>query len=200
MTGGSRGVGASTVLHLAKRGVNCVLTYRQDSTAAERVVAAARIEGAQAVAIRLDTRDTELLDAFVPTVRQALGDVGAARFDYLVNSASVAHRGTIDSTTGEALDFLYEAHFKGVFLLTQKLLPLIQDGGRIVNVTTALARSPEPGSAGYASMKGAIEVFTRHLAMELAARGIAVDAIVSCGTTADARDIGPAIASLLSPG
>lgn len=192
VTGGSRGIGASTVLSLARRGVNCVLTYKRDATAAGRVVGAAESEGARAAAVRLDARDTEILDAFVPTVRQALADLGATRFNYLVNSAGVAHRSPIEATTEEALDLLYEVHYKGVFLLTQKLLPLIEDGGRIVNLSTALTRRPEPGSAVYASMKAAVEVFSRYLAMELTPRCIAVDALtlVESDATADAPSSG----------
>ena len=110
----------------------------------------------------------------MPQVRDALAQLGAERFEYLVNNAGTSHHVPIEQTTEEELDSLYNVHFKGVFFLTQKLLPLLKDGGRIVNVSSGLTRFAIPGSASYASMKGAIEVLTRYLAKELGARGIAV--------------------------
>ena len=158
-------------------------------------------------------------------MEQALTELGAARFDYLVNNAGISHHNSIEKTTEEELDSLYNVHFKGVFFLTQKLLPLLNDGGRIVNVSSGLTRVTFPGSAPYASMKGAVEVLTRYLAKEYGARGIAVNTVAPgaiatdfsggmvrdnpeinkqvAGVTALGRvgqpeDIGPMIAALLS--
>jgi NAD(P)-dependent dehydrogenase (short-subunit alcohol dehydrogenase family) len=177
VTGGSRGLGRSTVLSLAKRGVSSIFSYNTNRAEAEKVVALAREAGVNAVALQLDTGNVRTFDDFVARVRDALGRLGAERFDYLVNNAGISHHNSFDKTTEEELDNLYNVHFKGVFFLTQKLLPLLNDGGRIVNLSTGLTRFAIPGSAPYASMKGAVEVLTRYLAKELGPRRIVVNAV-----------------------
>jgi NAD(P)-dependent dehydrogenase (short-subunit alcohol dehydrogenase family) len=177
VTGGSRGLGRSTVLSLAKRGVRSIFTYRSNRTEAEKVAGLAREAGAQAIPLLLDTGDVGAFDEFVGRVREALRGLSAERFDYLVNNAGTSHHNSFDKTTEAELDNLYNVHFKGVFFLTQKLLPLINDGGRIVNLSTGLTRITVPGSAPYASMKGAVEVLTRYLAKELGPRRIAVNTV-----------------------
>ena len=199
VTGGSRGIGRSTVESLAKRGVNTIFTYHTHGTDAEAVVAA---------------------------VKDALSKLGATRFDFLVNNAGNSHRNMPFATaTEEELDSIYNVHFKGVFFLTQKLLPLIEDGGRIVNISTVRTRTASPGGAVYASMKGAVEVLSRHLAKELGPRRIAVNVVApgpvetdfsggivrdnpivnkmiaentALGRAGLPEDLGPMIASLLS--
>jgi NAD(P)-dependent dehydrogenase (short-subunit alcohol dehydrogenase family) len=166
VTGGSRGLGRNTVINLAKRGVNSIFTYNSNRAEADKVVSALREAGAKAIALQLDAGKVGTFDAFVQSVREALATLGAKRFDYLVNNAGTSHHNSIEKTTEEELDSLYQVHFKGVFFLTQKLLPLINDGGRIVNVSSGLTRIAIPGSAPYASMKGAVEVLTRYLAKE----------------------------------
>ena len=225
VTGGSRGLGRNTVLTLATRGVNSIFTYHSNRAEAEKVSVAAAAAGAKAIALQLDTGNVSSFASFVERVRSALVGLGAARFDYLVNNAGISHHNAFDKTTEAELDELYNVHFKGVFFLTQKLLPLINDGGRIVNISTGLTRFTVPDSVSYASMKGAIEVLTRYLAKELGARGIAVNTVAPgaiqtdfsggvvrdnpeinkrvAGMTALGRaglpdDIGPMIASLLS--
>ena len=170
VTGGSRGLGRNTVLSLAARGVRSIFTYRANRTEAEKVVALAGEAGAKALALQLDAGDVGAFDDFVGSVRAALADLGAERFDYLVNNAGISHHNAFERTTEEELDALYNVHFKGVFFLTQKLLPLINDGGRIVNISSGLTRFAMPGSASYGSMKGAIEVLTRYMAKELGPR------------------------------
>ncbi|MCL6706918.1 SDR family oxidoreductase [Pseudomonas sp. R2.Fl] len=177
ITGGSRGLGRNTVLHLAQRSVVSIFTYNSNRVEAEKVVALAEEAGAKAVALQLDTGDTSGFDAFVQSVKQALAGLGAERFDYLVNNAGTSHHASIETTTEDELDTLYKVHFKGVFFLTQKLLPLINDGGRIVNLSSGLTRVAFPGSAPYASMKGAVEVLTRYMAKELGPRRIAVNVV-----------------------
>jgi len=177
VTGGSRGLGRSTVLSLAKRGVRSIFTYNSNRAEAEKVVALAREAGADAIALQLDTGAVRSFDGFVSSVRDALNSLGAQRFDFLVNNAGTSHHNSIEETTEEELDALYNVHFKGVFFLTQKLLPLMNDGGRIVNLSTGLTRITIPGSAPYAAMKGAVEVLTRYLAKELGPRRIAVNAV-----------------------
>jgi NAD(P)-dependent dehydrogenase (short-subunit alcohol dehydrogenase family) len=177
VTGGSRGLGRSTVLSLAKRGVRSIFTYHSNLSEAEKVVTLARGAGAEALALQLDTGKVGAFDDFVVRVRDALRRLGADAFDYLINNAGTSHHNSIEKTTEAELDDLYNVHFKGVFFLTQKLLPLMNDGGRIVNLSTGLTRITIPGSAPYASMKGAIEVLTRYLAKELGPRRIAVNAV-----------------------
>jgi NAD(P)-dependent dehydrogenase (short-subunit alcohol dehydrogenase family) len=177
ITGGSRGLGRNTVLSLARRGVHSIFTYNSNQAEAEKVVALAAEAGARAVALQLDTGKVTTFDAFVEKLHPALSEVGAGRFDYLVNNAGTSHHNSIETTTEEELDSLYNVHFKGVFFLTQKLLPLLNDGGRIVNISTGLTRFAFPGSAAYASMKGAIEVLTRYLAKELGHRGITANTV-----------------------
>lgn len=177
VTGGSRGLGRNTVLSLAARGVRSILTYHSNRAEADNVVAASHDAGCQAVALPLDTGKVSTFDAFVQEVRKALEGMGADRLDYLVNNAGTSHHAPIDKVTEEDLDGLYHVHFKGVFFLTQKLLPLLRDGGRIVNVSSGLTRVSFPGSSAYASMKGAVEVLTRYLAKELGSRRITANTV-----------------------
>src|ERR1700691_5467880 len=178
VTGGSRGIGRSTVESLARRGVHTIFTYHTHGTDAEAVVAAVKEAGAEAVALQLDAGNIASFDAFVESVKDALSKLGATRFDFLVNNAGNSHRNMpFQTATEEELDGIYNVHFKGVFFLTQKLLPLINDGGRIVNVSTARTRTASPGGSVYASMKGAVEVLSRHLARELGPRRIAVNVV-----------------------
>jgi NAD(P)-dependent dehydrogenase (short-subunit alcohol dehydrogenase family) len=177
VTGGSRGLGRNTVLNLAKRGVDAIFTYNANRAAADEVVGLVEEAGRRAVAMQLDTGDVSRFDAFAGHVRQTLGGWGAERFDYLVNNAGISHHNSIESTTEAELDAVYNVHFKGVFFLTQALLPLINDGGRIVNVSSGLTRIIMPGSAPYGAMKGAVEVLTKYMAKELGHRRIAVNVV-----------------------
>ena len=178
VTGGSRGIGRSTVESLAKRGVNTIFTYHTHGTDAEAVVGAVNDAGSEAVALQLDASNIASFDAFVESVKDALSNLGATRFDFLVNNAGNNHRNMpFEKATEEEFDSVLSVHFKGVFFLTQKLLPLIKDGGRIVNISTARTRTASTGGAVYASMKGAVEVLSRHLAKELGPRRIAVNVV-----------------------
>ena len=225
VTGGSRGLGRSTVLSLAKRGVHSIFTYNSNRAEADKVVALVGEAGAQAVALQFDTGKIPAFDDFVVRVRDALHRLSVQRFDYLVNNAGTSHHNAFEKTTEAELDALYNVHFKGVFFLTQKLLPLLNDGGRIVNLSSGLTRISIPGSASYASMKGAVEVLTRYLAKELGPRRIAVNTVApgaiatdfsggmvrdnpelnrriasetALGRVGVPEDIGPMIAALLS--
>ncbi|WBO20883.1 SDR family NAD(P)-dependent oxidoreductase [Sphingomonas abietis] len=225
VTGGSRGLGRSTVEALARRGVASILTYNSNRAAADEVVAAVEAAGAKAIAIRLDTGDTASFPAFADAVRQALGTLGAERFDYLVNMAGTSHSGLLGDVTEEDFDAAYRVHVKGPFFLTQTLLPLIADGGRIVNISSGLTRIIYPGRIAYGAMKGAVEVMTRYMAKELGPRRIAVNTVAPGAIQTDFSggmvrdnpdvsrhiaeatalgrpglpdDIGPMIASLLS--
>jgi NAD(P)-dependent dehydrogenase (short-subunit alcohol dehydrogenase family) len=225
VTGGSRGLGRNTVINLARRGVNSLFTYRANRAEADKVVSLVAEAGQKAIALPLDTGKVNTFGAFVEQVRQSLPELGAERFDFLVNNAGTSNHTPFEQTTEEELDGLYNVHFKGVFFLTQKLLPLINDGGRIVNISSGLTRVAFPGSGSYASMKGAVEVLTRYLAKELGPRKIAVNTVAPGAVATDFSggmvrdnpeinkrvaeatalgragvpdDIGPMIASLLS--
>jgi NAD(P)-dependent dehydrogenase (short-subunit alcohol dehydrogenase family) len=186
VTGGSRGIGRNTVVNLAKRGVNSIFTYNSNRAEAERVVSLVAAAGQKAIAVQLDTGNVGAFDTFVQSVQSALKSLGATHFDYLVNNAGNNHHNmAFEKATEEELDSLYRVHFKGVFFLTQQLLPLIKDGGRIVNVSTARTRLISPGGAAYGSMKGAVEVLTKYMAKELGPRRIAVNVVAPGATETD---------------
>ncbi|MDC6168340.1 SDR family NAD(P)-dependent oxidoreductase [Paucibacter sp. XJ19-41] len=178
ITGGSRGLGKSAALHLAVQGSDIILTYRSQRAEAEATVAAIQALGRRAVALPLDVGNSASFAGFAAQVRQALAEVWQReRFDHLVNNAGVGvHAGLLDTSEAQ-FDELVNVHVKGVFFLTQALLPLLNDGGRIVNISSGLTRFALPGYAAYAAMKGAIEVLSRYMAKELGARGIAVNVV-----------------------
>jgi NAD(P)-dependent dehydrogenase (short-subunit alcohol dehydrogenase family) len=178
VTGGSRGLGRATVLKLAEHGTDVILTYRSQRAEADAVVAQIEKVGRRAVALQLDVGDAGSFDAFAARVRDTLAKRWQReRFDYLVNNAGVGIHAPLAQTSEAQFDELMNVHLKGVFFLTQKLLPLIADGGRIVNLSSGLARFALPGYAAYAAMKGGVEVLTRYMAKELGPRGIAVNVV-----------------------
>jgi NAD(P)-dependent dehydrogenase (short-subunit alcohol dehydrogenase family) len=178
VTGSSRGLGKSTALNLAKKGVNVIVTYHSNAEEAAKVVAEIESIGAKAVALQLDTAHTKTFDNFVAQVKQSLqATFQTDRLDFLINNAGTGTYASFADTTEEDFDHLMNIHVKGVFFLTQKLLPLINDGGRIVNLSTGLTRIILPGYAAYASMKGAIETLSLYMAKELGARKIAVNVV-----------------------
>ncbi len=226
VTGASRGLGRNTAIALARKGVDVVGTYH--SNKAEAAATASSIEqlGSKAVMFQLDTGDISSFAGFAADLKHALSATwGRSTFDYLVNNAGIGIHAPFAETTEADFDRLMNIHLKGVFFLTQRLLPLIADGGRIVNFSSGLARFSLPGYSAYAAMKGAIEVLTRYMAKELGSRGIAVNAVAPgaietdfgggavrdnkqinqfvASVTALGRpgvpdDIGPAVASLLT--
>ena len=178
VTGGSRGLGRNAALHIARQGIDVILTYRTQADEARDTVAEIESLGRRAIALPLDVSQSGTFVAFAGQVREALAQHWQReRFDFLVNNAGIGIHASFMETTEEQFDQLVGIHFKGVFFLTQKLLPLMNDGGRIVNVSTGLARFALPGFAAYAAMKGAVEVLTRYLAKELGPRGIAVNVV-----------------------
>lgn len=178
ITGGSRGLGKNTALHLARRGVDVILTWQSSADEAAAVVREIQALGRRAVALQLDVSQSGGFDAFAAAVKQALHGVWAReRFDYLVNNAGTGVDASFEETSEAQFDAMMAVHLKGPFFLTQKLLPLLNDGGRIVNLSSGLARFALPGKAAYATMKGGIEVLTRYLAKELGPRRIAVNVV-----------------------
>ncbi|HEV2500892.1 MAG TPA: SDR family oxidoreductase [Terriglobia bacterium] len=177
VTGGSRGLGRNTALNLARRGVEIIFTYRSNQAEAESLIR--EIEGLvrKAAAFRLDTGDVCTFDGFVAEVSKTLQSWGRDRFDYLVNNAGNSLHASFAETTEAQFDEIVNVHFKGVYFLTQKLLPLINDGGRIVNISSGLARFAIPGSSAYGAAKGAVEILTRYLAKELGPRRITANVV-----------------------
>jgi NAD(P)-dependent dehydrogenase (short-subunit alcohol dehydrogenase family) len=226
ITGASRGLGRITATSLARRGVHSLITYHSNKGEADKAVAEIESLGAKAVAVQLDTSDVRSFDAFVVNLRQVLQrQWERSSFDYLVNNAGFGVHSPITQTREEDFDRLFNVQVKGVFFLTQRLLPVIADGGRIINISTGLTRFSNPGLAAYAMTKGAIEVFTRYLAKELGPRGITANTVApgaietdfgggavrdnpqynkmvasatALGRAGVPDDIGPMIASLLS--
>jgi NAD(P)-dependent dehydrogenase (short-subunit alcohol dehydrogenase family) len=178
ITGANRGLGKSTALKLAARGGDIILTYHSHAEEAQQVVREIEKLGRRAAALQLDVGDIRGFAGFAAQVKSLLAEVWQrSSFDYLVNNAGNGVYASIEETTEDQFDSLVNVHLKGVFFLTQKMLPLIADGGRIVNLSSGLARFAMPGYAAYAAMKGGIEVLTRYLAKELGPRGIAVNTL-----------------------
>ncbi|WP_441279399.1 SDR family oxidoreductase [Tardiphaga sp. 172_B4_N1_3] len=226
VTGASRGLGRNTALNIARYGGDVVLTYQSRSEDAQAVVSEIQRMGRKAVALQLDTGKIAGFADFAGRLRTALRETWSREtFDHLVNNAGHGDYALIADTTEAQFDGLVNVHFKGVFFLTQTLLPLIADGGRIVNLSSGLTRMCLPGYAAYAAMKGAVEVMTMYMAKELGSRRITVNTVAPgaietdfgggavrdnpdinktiAGMTALGRvglpdDIGPMIASLLS--
>ena len=225
ITGGSRGLGRNTAINLARRGVDILFTWRANQQEAESLVGEVEAMGRKAAGFRLDTGDIRTFDAFVADVRHAFQSWGRDRFDYLVNNAGNSLHAGFNETTEEQFDAVFNVHVKGVYFLTQKLLPLMKDGGRIVNISSGLARFALPGSSAYGAAKGAVEVLTRYMAKELGPRGISANTVApgaiqtdfsgglvrdnpeinkmvanmtALGRAGVPDDIGPMIASLLS--
>ena len=178
VTGSSRGLGKSTALHLAQQGHDVVITYKTQQDDAVAVVAQIQALGRKALALSLDVADSASFAAFGVQLRQSLkAQWGRESFNILVNNAGAGHHAPMMETTAAQFDDLVNMHFKGVFFLTQTLLPLMADGGRIVNVSSGLTRFALPGYSAYAAMKGAVEVLTRYMAKELGPRGIIVNTV-----------------------
>ena len=228
ITGASRGLGKSAALHLAAQGVDIIGTFNSQEAEAQAVVAQIEQLGGRATMLQLDVGRSESFGDFGARFSAILKDqFGRERFDFLINNAGVGLHADFVDTTAEQFDLLLNIHFKGPFFLTQQLLPQLNDGGRIINISSGLARFALPGMSAYAAMKGAMEVLTRYLAKELGARGIVVNTLApgaiatdfsggmvrdnaevngfvaantALGRAGEADDIGGALAMLLAPG
>jgi NAD(P)-dependent dehydrogenase (short-subunit alcohol dehydrogenase family) len=178
LTGGSRGLGKDMALKLAQQGIDVILTYRSQQAEAAAVVAAIEALGRRAVALPLNVADTSTFEAFFTRVTTVLADTfGTDQFDFLINNAGTGLILPFAETTEAHFDELLNQHFKGVYFLTQRALRLLRDGGRIINITSSAARVAYAGNSVYASVKGALDVLTRQLALELGSRGITVNAV-----------------------
>ena len=227
VTGASRGLGRNTAISIARHGGDVILTYRHGSDAAQAIVAEIEALGRKAVALPLDVTQIATFPAFVDRVRTALTSTwGRDSVDHLVNNAGQGEMAGIAETTEAQFDALFDTHVKGVFFLTQALLPVLADGGRIVNFSSGLTRVSFPGFAAYAAAKGAVEILTVYMAKELGARGITANTVApgaietdflggavrdmpdlnrqfadmtALGRVGLPDDIGPMVASLLGP-
>lgn len=178
VTGGSRGLGKDMALSIAKKGLGVIITYNSKKDEAEAVVAEIGRLGGKAAALQLNTGDIRAFGPFFDELKTVLVNTfNTDHFDFLVNNAGIGNDAPFATTAEEQFDLLMNIHFKGVFFLTQQALPLLNDGGGIINISTGLTRFTSPGKVAYASMKGGVEVLTKYLAKELGSRGINVNTI-----------------------
>jgi NAD(P)-dependent dehydrogenase (short-subunit alcohol dehydrogenase family) len=178
ITGGSRGLGKNTALAMARDGIDVVLTYQSKQQLAQETVDEIVALGRKAVALQLDVAKVSTFDAFAANLKQVLNtEWQTDKFDFLVNNAGTGMHASFAETTEQVFDDMVNIHLKSTFFVSQKLLPLINDGGRIINISSGLARFTLPGYSAYAAMKGGIEVLTRYMAKELGARQIAVNTV-----------------------
>jgi NAD(P)-dependent dehydrogenase (short-subunit alcohol dehydrogenase family) len=188
ITGGSRGIGKAIALRLAKAGIDSIITFKSSRAEAGQVVAEVEALGARAVAVPLDVADRDSYMAFAGVAKGALEKLGAASFDFLVNNAGIGLSQPFAETTEAQFDEMMHIHFRSVFFLSQTLLPLMKDGGQIVNISTGTTRFVLPGYAIYASLKTAVEGLTRYMAKELGPRRIRVNVVAPGATETDFRD------------
>jgi NAD(P)-dependent dehydrogenase (short-subunit alcohol dehydrogenase family) len=178
VTGGSRGLGKDMALSIAKKGIDVIITYRSKETEAQEVVREIESLGQKAIALHLDMSMLATLDSFVRVVKETLKiKWETSSFDFLVNNAGMGATVPFLEVTEELFTDFLNVHFKGIYFLTQKLVPVINPGGRIINISTGTTRFSNPGYSVYASMKGAIEVFTKYLAKELGVKGIGANVV-----------------------
>jgi len=177
ITGGSRGLGRSMALHLAEAGTDIIFTYQSNAAAAQDVVARIEALGRRASALQLDTGESAGFAAFAERTGAVLAGWGRERFDILVNNAGAGLHVPLVEVTEAQFDGIVATHFKALVFLTPTLLPLLNDGGRILNVSSGLTRCSLPGYGVYAAAKGAVEVLTRYQAREFAGRGITVNTL-----------------------
>ncbi|WP_265130458.1 SDR family NAD(P)-dependent oxidoreductase [Chryseobacterium oranimense] len=178
ITGGSRGLGKNAAIKIAQKGLDVIITYKNSREEADAVVNEIKALGQKAAAYQLDTRDVKSFDAFVKNITDHLKtETGSPNIDFLVNNAGTALYSPITETTEEQLDDIINVHFKGVFFLTQKMLPFINDGGGIINISSGLARFALPGSSVYGSIKAGVEMLTKYMAKELGSRKIKANVI-----------------------
>ena len=227
ITGANRGLGRNTALNIARNGGDVVLTFRNGEDQAKAVVAEIEAMGRKAVSLHLDVSDISTFPAFASSFKAILTSAWQRdSFDHLINNAGQGEMASLLDTTEAQFDTLFNTHVKGVFFLTQTLVPMLADGGRIVNFSTGLTRVSVAGFSAYAAAKGAIETLTVYMAKEFGARGITANAVapgaietdflggavrdlpelnkqfadmIALGRVGIPDDIGPMVASLVGP-
>lgn len=205
VTGGSRGLGKNMAIALAKKGIDVILTYNSNKEAADDVVKQIEALGQKAKAFQLDTSNINLFDGFIEEVKAYLtATYSQPNFDFLINNAGTALYAPVTDVTEKQMDDIFNIHFKGVFFLTQKALPFINNDGSIINISSGLSRIIYPGSSVYGSIKSAVETLTKYLAKELGSRKIRVNVVApgaietdfGGGRVRDNKEINDQIASL----
>jgi NAD(P)-dependent dehydrogenase (short-subunit alcohol dehydrogenase family) len=178
VTGGSRGLGKDMAISIAKKGIDVIITYRNNEESAQQVVGEIERQGQKGAALFLDMADFNSLDKFIQSVKEALQlKWNSTNLDFLVNNAGMGATVPFEQVTEELFNEFLNVHFKGIYFLTQKCVPFMNSGGRIINISTGTTRFSNPGYSVYASMKGAIEVFTKYLAKELGTKGIGANVV-----------------------
>lgn len=209
ITGGSRGLGRNMALAIAQKGLDVIITYNSNQAAAGEVVSAIEALGQKAKAFQLDTGDTTQFSSFIEALKDYLNQTyGSPNLDFLVNNAGTALYAVVEETTEEQMDAIYNIHYKGVFFLTQKLLPYLNEGGGIVNISSGLTRITMPGTSVYGSLKAAVETLSRYLAKELGPKKIRVNVLApgaietdfGGGRTRDNKELNAHIAGLTALG
>lgn len=209
ITGGSRGLGKNMALAIAKKGIDVVITYNTNKAAADEVVSQIQTLGRKAVALQLDASDMKSFDLFVVALTEHLdNETGSSNIDFLINNAGTALYASLTSTTEAQMDEAFNIHYKGIFFLTQKLLPYLNDGGSIVNISSGLSRIVIPGSSVYGSLKAAVETLTQYMAKELGERKIRVNVVApgaietdfGGGQIRDNKELNEHVASLTALG
>ncbi|MBT2622207.1 MULTISPECIES: SDR family NAD(P)-dependent oxidoreductase [Chryseobacterium] len=209
VTGGSRGIGRNSALRIAEKGLDVIITYKTSKEEADTVVNEIKALGRKAVAYQLDTKDIKSFDAFVQNVTNHLQEnMGSTNIDYLINNAGTALYSPISETTEEQLDDIVDIHFKGVFFLSQKFLPFINEGGGIINISSGLARVALPGSSVYGSMKAGVEMLTKYMAKELGPKKIkanvvapgAIETDFGGGRTRDNKEVNTLVSNITALG
>lgn len=209
ITGGSRGLGRDMAVNLAKKGLDVIVTYHSNKGAAEKVIEDIQSLGQKAFAFQLDTGEANQFDSFIQQVAEHLQqETGNSNIDFLINNAGTALYAPVYEVTEEQMDAIYNIHYKGIFFLTQKMLPFINNGGGIVNISSGLTRIITPGSAVYGALKTAVETHSRYLAKELGSRKIRVNVVApgaietdfGGGRVRDSKEMNGHIASLTALG
>ncbi|WP_294241401.1 SDR family oxidoreductase [uncultured Chryseobacterium sp.] len=209
VTGGSRGLGKNSAIKIAQKGLDVIITYKSNKEEAEKVVAEIRTLGRKAIAYPLDTKNVNSFDAFIKTVGDHLEEnTGSRNIDFLVNNAGTALYSPISEVTEEQLDDVVDIHFKGVFFLTQKFLPFMNEGGGIINISSGLARFALAGSSVYGSIKAAVDMLTKYQAKELGSRKIksnvvapgAIETDFGGGRTRDDEQVNAMVAGVTALG
>lgn len=209
VTGGSRGLGKNAALKIAQKGLDVIITYKNSREEADAVVNEIKAIGQKAAAFQLDTREVKSFDALVKNMTDHLeAETGSSNIDFLINNAGTALYSPITETTEEQFDDMVNIHLKGVFFLTQKMIPFINDGGGIINISSGLARFALPGSSVYGSMKAGVEMLTKYMAKELGSRKIkanviapgAIETDFGGGRTRDDQNVNSMISNITALG
>lgn len=209
VTGGGRGLGREMAIRLAEKGNDVIITYVSNKDAADEVVNKIEKTGRKAAALYLDVADIKAQDTFVAALHALLkSKFGAEKFDFLINNGGVGRNAPIGEVSEELFDELTNVHFKGVYFLTQKTLPFLNDGGSIINISSGQTRMTIPKYSVYSSVKAAVEVFTRFLAAELAPRGIRANVVApgaiatdfSGGVVRDVKEVNDMVSSITALG